>query len=64
MMMTSFDHRGYLVRLIYGAKPQVFEVPGKVVSRYWLFSYGFSVTAPSMTEALLTTERLLKRARK
>lgn len=61
--MTCFDQRGYLIRMIYGRKPQVFEVPGKVDSRYWLFDYGFSVTSQSMTEGLLTAESLMKAKR-
>lgn len=62
-MNINFDHRGYLVRLIYGRQPQVFAMPGQIERRYWLFEHGCSVTGPSLSDALHTVEWLLKARR-
>lgn len=37
-----FDSRGYLVRLIFGEKPQVFPIPGVVDSRIWRIEHTVS----------------------
>lgn len=50
--MCRFDARGYLVRLVFGCEPRVFEIPGKVQPRVWRFANGVSIRDPSMTYAL------------
>ena len=47
-----FDTRGFLVRLIFGRRPQVFPVPGVVELKVWRFANGISVRGPSLSEAL------------
>lgn len=60
-MSDRFDHRGYLVRLIFGRKPKVFVLPGLVVSRVWRIQHGVVVKHQSMTEALAIADRILIR---
>lgn len=47
-----FDTRGYLVRLIFGHRPQVFELPGRVERKIWRFTNGIAVRDPSLSVAL------------
>lgn len=53
-----FDTRGYLVRLIFGRRPQVFEIPGVVEPKVWKFTNGVSVRDQSLSEALDQVDRL------
>lgn len=53
-----FDSRGYLVRLIFGRKPQVFPIPGVVDARIWRFEYGGAVKDQSMVDALAMANKI------
>lgn len=53
-----FDSRGYLVRLIFGHKPQVFPIPGVVDSRIWRIEHGVAVKDQSMVDALEIANRI------
>lgn len=58
-----FDHRGYLVRLIFGCRPQVFVLPGRIDSRVWRIENGVAVKNQSMTDALALANKISARAR-
>jgi hypothetical protein len=47
-----FDARGFLVRLVFGRRPQVFQLPGIVKPKVWRFATGIAVRGPSLSEAL------------
>ena len=47
-----FDTRGFLVRLVFGRRPQVFQLPGIVHPKVWRFATGIAVRGPSLSEAL------------
>jgi hypothetical protein len=47
-----FDTRGFLVRLVFGRRPQVFQLPGIVVPKVWRFANGIAVRGQSLSEAL------------
>jgi hypothetical protein len=47
-----FDTRGFLVRLVFGRRPQVFQLPGIVQPKIWRFANGIAVRGPSLSEAL------------
>lgn len=53
-----FDNRGYLVRLIFGRKPQVFLIPGVVDSRIWDIEHGVAVKNQSMVDALAIANKI------
>lgn len=59
--MNRFDQRGYLVRLIFGQRPRVFELPGRVDSRVWMIEHGVAVKNQSMTQALKLANRISTR---
>lgn len=61
MRDDRFAHRGYLVRLIFGKRPQVFELPGRVDQRVWRISNGVAIKHPSMTDALTLAHRISHR---
>lgn len=53
-----FDTRGYLVRLIFGRRPQVFQIPGIVQPKIWRFTNGIAIRDQSLTVALDQIEEL------
>lgn len=53
-----FASRGYLVRLIFGRKPQVFCIPGPVSARVWRIERGVAVKGMSMSEALFLANKI------
>jgi hypothetical protein len=55
----NFDQRGFMVRQIYGMRPQVYQIPGTVEPRHWFFPTGFCVRRQSLTEALKHLEILM-----
>ena len=56
--MCRFDQRGYLVRQIFGRKPEVFALPGRVDSRVWRIEHGVAVKDQSMVDALAIADKI------
>jgi hypothetical protein len=59
--MSRFDNRGYLVRVIFGCRPQVYEIPGRVIPRIWRFNRGAAIRDPSLTYALELAEEISRK---